>query len=40
MGLLGILNLGIFAQDNDLHKRILSIGALMVSFVALIPTIR
>lgn len=38
--LLAVLNLGIFYQDNDLHKRIVSIGAILVSFVAFIPVIR
>jgi hypothetical protein len=32
--------MGIFFQEQNLHKRIVSIGALMVSFVALIPVIR
>ena len=38
--LLGIINLGIFFQDNNLADRIASIAALMIAFVALIPTIR
>ena len=38
--LLGIINLGIFFQDNGLADRIASIAALMIAFVALIPTIR
>jgi hypothetical protein len=32
--------LGIFFQDNNLADRIASIAALMIAFVALIPTIR
>ena len=38
--LLGIINLGIFFQDNNLADRIASIAALMIAFVALFPTIR
>jgi hypothetical protein len=38
--LLAIINLGIFFQDNTLSDRIASIAALMIAFVALIPTIR
>lgn len=38
--LLGIINLGIFFQDENLADRIASIAALMIAFVALIPTIR
>ena len=38
--LLAIINLGIFFQDNALSNRIASISALMIAFVALIPTIR
>jgi hypothetical protein len=38
--LLGIINLGIFFQDNSMDDRIGSISALMIAFVALIPTIR
>jgi hypothetical protein len=38
--LLAIINLGIFFQDNTLADRIASIAALMIAFVALIPTIR
>jgi hypothetical protein len=38
--LLGIINLGIFFQNNDLGARIQGIAALMIAFVALIPTIR
>jgi len=38
--LLAIINLGIFFQDNSLSDRIASIAALMIAFVALIPTIR
>jgi len=37
---LAIINLGIFFQDNNLADRIASISALMIAFVALIPTIR
>ena len=38
--MMAIINLGIFYQKPDLHKRIISISALMVSLVALVPTIR
>lgn len=38
--LLGLINLAIFFQDNNLADRIASIAALMIAFVALIPTIR
>lgn len=38
--LLSIINLGIFFQDNGLADRIASIAALMIAFVALIPSIR
>ncbi len=38
--LLGVINLGIFFQSNDLGGRIASLAALMIAFVALIPTIR
>ena len=43
--LLGIINLGIFFQDVDQEndssgKRLLNIGALMIAYTALIPTIR
>jgi hypothetical protein len=32
--------MGIFFQDDNLADRIASIAALMIAFVALIPTIR
>lgn len=38
--LLSIINLGIFFEEKDLHQRIVSIAAIMVSIVALIPVIR
>jgi hypothetical protein len=38
--LLGIINLGIFFQDHNMDDRIGSLSALMIAFVALIPTIR
>jgi hypothetical protein len=38
--LLGVINLGIFFQKETLGKRFVNITALMVSYVALIPTIR
>lgn len=38
--LLGIINLGIFFQDYSMDDRVGSISALMIAFVALIPTIR
>lgn len=38
--ILGIINLGVFYQQPVLAKRITSIAALMVSIIALIPTIR
>ena len=38
--LLGIMNLGIFFQDNGLADRIGSLAGLMIAFVALIPVIR
>jgi hypothetical protein len=38
--LLAVINLGIFFQNNTLSDRIASIAALMIAFVALIPTIR
>ena len=38
--LLGFINLGIFFQDEVLGKRFINIVALMISYVALIPTLR
>lgn len=38
--LLGIVNLGIFFETEDLGNRIQGLSGLMVAFVALIPTIR
>lgn len=38
--MLGIINIGIFFQDEVLGKRFLNIAALMIAYVALIPTIR
>lgn len=38
--LLAIINIGIFYQDENLANRIQNIAALMIAFVALIPTIR
>jgi len=37
---LALINLAIFFQDNELAGRIGSIGAIMIAFVSLIPTIR
>jgi len=37
---LAIINLGVFYQTPDLKDRIVSVSLLLVSFVALIPTIR
>jgi len=39
--LLGVINIGIFYQDNlATGKTMLNITALIVSFIALIPTVR
>ena len=39
--LLGIINIGIFYQDNiRTGKIMLNIAALIVSFIALVPTVR
>lgn len=38
--LLAIINWGIFYQNDAAAKRVQNVAALMVSFVALIPTIR
>lgn len=38
--ILAVINLGIFFQNEKLGKRFLNISALMVSYVALIPTLR
>lgn len=38
--LLGIINLGIFFENEDLGNRIQGISGLMIAFAALIPTIR
>jgi hypothetical protein len=37
--LLGLINLGIYFQDGTLSDRIASIIALMIAFIAYIPTI-
>jgi len=37
---LSIINLGVFYQKPNLKDRIVSISLLLISFVALIPTIR
>jgi len=39
--ILGFINLGIFFQDNlDSGKKITNIGALLISYIAFLPTIR
>ena len=38
--LLAVLNLGIFFQSYVLADRLMNIAALMIAFIALIPTIR
>jgi len=38
--LLGIINLGVFFENEDLGNRIQAISGLMIAFAALIPTIR
>jgi len=38
--ILGIINMGIFFQGPDLGKRFLNIAAMVLAYVALIPTIR
>jgi len=38
--LLAIINLGIFFQSTNVSNRIQNLSALLISFVALIPTIR
>ncbi len=39
--LLGIINIAIFYQDNrKLGKKLINTSALLVSFIALIPTVR
>jgi hypothetical protein len=39
--ILGFINLAIFFQDNlNSGKKIMNIGALMISYIAFLPTIR
>lgn len=38
--LLGIINLGIFFQNYEMHDRVASISVLLIAFVALVPTLR
>jgi hypothetical protein len=38
--LLAVINLSIFFQDTSLGDRIGSISAIMIAYIALIPTIR